>query len=96
MAMRITKQRKEFGNEAAPFMEKDANDSCIDLKAPTRNILHVTHKKTLDIGLQAAHQMKRIQTQTYFGRSVNKSTMYDPADFQKKVESTLVEISEED
>ena len=55
MQMRISKQRKDFGNDAAPFMEKDANDSCYDLKAPTKNILHVTHKKTLDIGLQAAH-----------------------------------------
>ena len=41
--------------------------------------------------------MKRIQTQTYFGRSVNKSTMYDPADFQKKDEKNKVEeMSEED
>ena len=39
--------------------------------------------------------MKRIQTQTYFGRSVNKSTMYDPADFQKKVEKKEV-VSDED
>lgn len=94
--MRITKQRKEFGNDAAPFMDKDANDSCIDLKAPTKNILYVTYKKTLDIGLQAAHKMKRIQTQTYFGRSVNKSTMYNPEDFQKKEENKNEEMSEED
>lgn len=80
-------------------MEKDANDSCIDLKAPTKNIQYIqtNNKQTLDIGLQAAHQMKRIQTQTYFGRSVNKSTMYDPADFQKKEnEKKNEEVSEED
>ena len=35
--------------------------------------MYMTTKKVLDIGLQAAHQMKRIQTQTYFGRSVNKA-----------------------
>lgn len=40
--------------------------------------------------------MKRIQTQTYFGRSVNKSTMYDPADFQKKDEKKDEEQTEED
>lgn len=55
MQMRITKKRKDFGSDTAPFMEKDANDSCIDLKAPVKNIMYVTSKKTLDIGLQAAY-----------------------------------------
>jgi predicted nucleotide-binding protein len=95
MQMRISKKRKEFGNDPPALMEKEAHDNTVDLKAPTKNILYVTSKKTLNIGLQAAHQMKRIQTQTYFGRSVNKSTMYDPADFQKKVEKKEV-ISDED
>ena len=45
--------------------------------------MYMTTKKVLDIGLQAAHQMKRIQTQTYFGRSVNKAIQYDVTDFTK-------------
>ena len=51
MQMRISKRRKEFGNDAAPFMEKEANENCVDLKAPVKNIMYVTSKKTLQIGL---------------------------------------------
>ena len=55
----------------------------------------MTQKKVLEIGLQAAHQMKRIQTQTYFGRSINKAIQYDCADFTKgnehKADDTLTD-----
>lgn len=40
--------------------------------------------------------MKRLQTQTYFNRSVNKSTIYDPADFQKKTNVKPTDLSDED
>ena len=43
--------------------------------------MYITQKKVLDIVLQAAYKIKRIQTQTYFGRSVNKACVYDPNDF---------------
>ena len=97
MQMRISMPRKKFAADAAPFMDKDAADNTVELKAQVKGITFVTKKTTLQIGLQAAHQIKRIQTQTYFGRSVNKSTMYDPADFQKKEEKKKAEeVSEED
>ena len=46
-------------------------------------------RKVLTIGLQAASQVKRIQTQTYFGRKVNKGCQYEPKDFmdEEKKES---------
>ena len=37
MQMRISKKRKEFGNDFTPI-EKEASDATIDLKAPTKNI----------------------------------------------------------
>lgn len=45
-------------------------------------------KHILEGGFQAAYQIKRIQTQTYFGRSVNKACQYDPDDFMKESRNT--------
>ena len=39
------------------------------------------YRKELEIGLQAAHRMVNIQTQTYYNRSVNAITSYDAQDF---------------
>ncbi len=37
------------------------------------------------MGLQAANQIKTLQTQTYFNRSVNACVQYDPKDFIDKI-----------
>jgi hypothetical protein len=51
------------------------------MKGAIKNISLMTRKKVLEMGLQAASQIKRIQTQTYFGRSVNKACQYNADDF---------------
>ena len=74
LEMRISRLRKDFGQDGFNFIDKDASEFSADLKSVTKNIMYMNQKKVLEIGLQAAHQMKRIQTQTYFGRSVNKAS----------------------
>ena len=86
LKMRISRQRRDYGQDGFNFIDKDATQSTefsVPLQSTIKNIMYMenTKKKVLDIGLQAAHQMKRIQTQTYFGRSVNKACQYDPSDF---------------
>ena len=58
LSLRISRQRKEFGSDTFNFVEKEANENNQDLKANIKGILYVTKRKVLDIGLQAAHQMK--------------------------------------
>jgi hypothetical protein len=54
---------KEYGQEGFNFIDKDATEAFFtDLKQQTKLITHMTWKKTLSVGLQAAHQMKRITT----------------------------------
>ena len=60
------------------------------------NMMQKQCKKVLDIGLQAGYQMKRIQTQTYFGRSVNKGSQYDPKDFIGDRDTGLGEMTDEE
>jgi len=73
LRMRVSRPRKEYGQEGFNFADKEASENSYDLKSLTKNIDYITKKKVLDMGLQAAYQMKRIQTQTVFGRSVNKA-----------------------
>jgi hypothetical protein len=74
MQMRISRERKEFAKDMN-FIDKDANENTLDLKGQIKKIEPSRHKKKiLDGGFQAAFQIKRIQTQTQFGRSVNKTS----------------------
>lgn len=80
--MRISRARREFGQDGFTLADKEAGELSQDLKAQIRGISYAnTSKHVLDMGLQAAYQMKQIQTQTYFGRSVNKAVQYNPDDF---------------
>jgi len=82
LSMRISRQRREFGQDGFNFVDKEGSEFFVDLKGVTKNIVQSRNAKVvLDMGLQAAHQIKRIQTQTYFGRSVNKACQYNPDDF---------------
>ena len=74
LRMRLSKPRREFCLDGPTFIDKESSDFFTDLKSQKQQNVVLVKKKILDIGLQAAHEMKRIQTQTYFGRSVNKST----------------------
>ena len=55
--MRITRTRRDFGSDGTNFIERDAGEQPIDIKSQ-KNVLYVTKRKELDIGLQAANQMK--------------------------------------
>ena len=57
MRVRISRVRREFGFENYSFIERDAGEQPIDVK-PTKNMNYVTKRKVLEIGLQAANQMK--------------------------------------
>jgi len=70
-----------FGQDGFNFVEKDGSEFGVDMKGIIKNISLMTRKKVLEMGLQAANQIKRIQTQTYFGRSVNKACQYNADDF---------------
>jgi hypothetical protein len=87
--MRISRPRKEFGVDGTNFIERDANDQCPELKSQSqsKNNNFINKKKCLDIGLQAAYEMKTFSSQTYFNRTVNACTMYDPKDFINKLAS---------
>jgi hypothetical protein len=77
LQMRISRQRKEFGADGLNLADKDAKDATeftTDCKGTIKKIEPSRHKKKiLDRGFQAAYQVKQIQTQTYFGRHVNKA-----------------------
>ena len=80
MKLRISRLRREFGTDSMPQMERDAGEQPLDIK-PVKNMAYITKKKVLDMGLQAANQMLRFQSQTYVNRMVNKAVLYDPNDF---------------
>lgn len=82
LRMRVSRARKEFGQEGFNFADKEASENSVDLKSQIKNIDYITKKRVLDMGLQAAHQMKRIQTQTVFGRKIHKAVQYSADDFQ--------------
>lgn len=96
--LRISRMLKEYGQEGYNFIDKDATEAFFtDLKQQTKLITHMTWKKTLSVGLQAAHQMKRITTQTHFQRTVDKIVAWDPDDFNKENQDKLWhEMSEEE
>ena len=84
--MRVSMQRKMFADTNLSIVDKESGDmqtATQDIKPPMKGPTYMATnmRKVLDIGLQAAHQIKRVQTQTYFGRMVNKAVMYDPKDF---------------
>ena len=85
--VRVSKQRKEFADNTLSIVEKDSGDMqsvCQEFKPQFQkgfNYMDRDRRRVLDIGLQAANQVKRIQTQTYFGRKINKACQYDPTDF---------------
>lgn len=83
----MTKQRREFGVETGSYMDKEVGESTIDLKVIQKGglLAHFADREVLDIGLQAANQIKSLTTQTYFNRSVNKYCQYDPNDFIDKM-----------
>ena len=69
------------------MIEKDAAESTTDLKVISKGgaMIMTTKKKVLEMGLSAANQMKNLQTQTYYNRSVNACVQYDPNDFIGKL-----------
>ena len=44
-------------------------------------------RRELEIGLQAANKIVNLQTQTYYNRSVNKSTIYEASDFMDELKA---------
>jgi len=59
--MRISRQRREFGQDGFNFIDKDGSDFFIDLKGVVKNIVPSRHtKKVLDAGFQAAYKIKQI------------------------------------
>jgi hypothetical protein len=60
LQMRLSRPRREFGQEGFNFIDKDSAEFPVDFKSVTKNIVYIKSKKVLEIGLQAAHQMKRI------------------------------------
>jgi hypothetical protein len=55
LQMRISRMRRDFGQDGFNFIDKDASEFSADLKSVTKNIMYMNTKKVLDIGLQAAH-----------------------------------------
>jgi len=53
--LKVARQRKEFGQDNIGYVEKDATESFSqELKSSVKNIMYMTQRKVLDIGLQAA------------------------------------------
>jgi hypothetical protein len=49
MRMRISRPRREFGNEGISFIERDAGESNMEIKVTKTG--YFTKKKVLEIGL---------------------------------------------
>lgn len=62
--VRVTKQRREFGSESVQMIQKDALDNTWDLKQTSKSGqgAYFNKRKVLEIGLQAANQMKTLTT----------------------------------
>jgi len=59
--MRISRPRKDFGQDGFNFVDKEGGEFFQDLKSVTKGIVPSKNKKVvLDAGFQAAHQIKRI------------------------------------
>lgn len=86
-------KRREFGNDnnGQNFIDKEPGENTFDLKVYSKQggQPYQRNRRELEIGLQAAHQMINLQTQTYFNRSVNAITSYDAQDFIGKTSEAL-------
>jgi hypothetical protein len=49
--MRVSRKRRDFASEGFNFIDKDASEITNELKSVVRNIMYITTKKVLDIGL---------------------------------------------
>jgi len=60
--MRVTKPRKEFGDDNFQMIEKEANESTNDLRVIQKGaMMQLTiDRKQLEIGLQAANKMETL------------------------------------
>ena len=96
--MRVTKPRKEFGDDNFQMIEKEANESTNDLRVIQKGaMMQLTiDRKQLEIGLQAANKMQTLQTQTYYNRSVNAQVQYEASDFIDKMRAHTLEDSKMD
>ena len=80
MKIRLSKKRREFNNDQRTLNDKEGGECSTDVKPRNMKIL-TKDRRVLDMGLQAARQMKTFRSQTYFNRSVNYSCQYNPDDF---------------
>lgn len=78
--VRVSRRREEFHAEGLNFIEREPGDQPLELKQKKIGLL-IQNKMVLDIGLQAARQIKTFSSQTYHNRSVNLSVEYNPKDF---------------
>jgi hypothetical protein len=69
------------------MQQKDSSESTADLKNVGNKGAQTVPKEkmVLEIGLQAAHQMKTFSSQTYYNRMVNASCQYESSDFIDQV-----------
>ena len=51
LRMRVSRPRKEYGQEGFNLAEKEASENSVDLKSVVKNIDYITKKKVLDMGL---------------------------------------------
>jgi hypothetical protein len=59
--MRITRERKEFGQDGFNFMDKDSGEFWADCKGQVKHLTPSRHlKKVLDSGFQASSEIKRM------------------------------------
>ena len=65
LQMRISKPRYEFGHEGFNLVDREGGETLIDVK-PAKQMNFFPRRKILEIGLQAANQMKSFRSQTYF------------------------------
>lgn len=74
------------------MIEKDAADLTQDLKHQGKagNIQHITRRKVLNMGLQAARSIHTYSSQTYHRRSVNACVQYRPEDFIEKIKQQSI------
>lgn len=64
MRMRVSRPRKDFGHDGGNYIERDAGESNMEIKVTKTG--YFTKKRVLEIGLQAANQMKVKQLYIYF------------------------------
>ena len=60
--IRVTKARKEFGDDNFQMIEKEAAESTNDLRVMNKNqmLQHFLDRKQLEIGLQAANKLQTL------------------------------------